>query len=292
MTFENNLEEIKEIINGHIAKTINYDTTEKKLADAMNYSLLAGGKRVRPVLALSICKALGGDVYKALPFAISIECIHTYSLIHDDLPSMDNDDLRRGLPTNHIKFGEATAILAGDALLNLAFEIIFEEIEKSNYNSHYCKIGSIISKASGIKGMITGQVIDIESEGKEISLERLMEMHNKKTGALIKSACMVGALSAKREDIINYVEEYGMNIGLVFQIVDDILDYTGDTLTLGKSTGSDSDNNKSTFVSILGIEDSIKLAKELTDKAIEISKKIDSSGFLTQYTNYLLNRKK
>ncbi|KMT21353.1 polyprenyl synthetase family protein [Clostridium cylindrosporum] len=292
MTFENELKSIIESINRNIASIVDYKVTEKTIADAMNYSLLAGGKRVRPVLVLAVAKALGGDVNKALPFAISIECIHTYSLIHDDLPAMDNDDLRRGSPTNHIKFGEGNAILAGDGLLNLAFEIIFDEIEKSNYNSYYAKIGKIISNASGIRGMIAGQIIDIESEGKAISIDRLIEMHSKKTGALIEAACIVGALSAEREDYLDIIREYGKNIGLVFQIVDDILDYTGDPKVLGKNIGSDKENNKSTFVSLLGIEESINLSRSLTDKALEISKEIDPSGFLSDYTRYLLNRSK
>lgn len=292
MTFSKELQNLKEIIDSHISSIIDYNVTEKTIADAMNYSLLAGGKRVRPILVLGVTKALGGDVFKALPFAISIECIHTYSLIHDDLPAMDNDDLRRGKPTSHIKFGEANAILAGDGLLNLAYEIIFNEIVSSNNNPYYSKIGSVISASSGIKGMISGQVIDIESEEKEIALDRLIEMHSKKTGAMIEASCKVGALVAGREDILEDISEYGKNIGLVFQIVDDILDYTGDETLIGKNIGSDKENKKSTFVTLLGIEESINLSRELTNKALKISDKIDSSGFLSEYTKYLLNRNK
>lgn len=291
MTFKNDLDNFIELVNSGIASIIKVDEAEKTIVDAMNYSLLAGGKRVRPTLLLAITKALGGDINKALPFAISIECIHTYSLIHDDLPAMDDDDLRRGIPTNHIKFGEANAILAGDGLLNLAYEIMFDAIEKSKDYS-FIKIGSVISKASGIKGMISGQIIDMESEEKEISIDRLINMHRKKTGALIEASCVSSAIVSNREDILDDIREYGQNVGLVFQIVDDILDYTGDSELLGKSTGSDKDNNKSTFVTLLGIEESKALAEKLTSKAIEFSDKIDKSGFLSEYTRYLLNRNK
>ena len=203
---------------------------------------------------------------------------------------MDDDDLRRGMPTNHIKFGEATAILAGDALLNLSFEIIFDEIEKTKFNPYYVKAGKVISTASGSKGMILGQVIDIESEGKDISLDRLIDMHSKKTGALIEAACICGALIAEREDLVSKISEYGKNVGLVFQIIDDVLDYIGDKDLIGKNIGSDKLNKKSTFVTILGIEKSLELSKSLTSKAIEISNEIDSSGLLSQYTKFLLNR--
>ncbi|MEG0641054.1 MAG: polyprenyl synthetase family protein [Clostridium sp.] len=291
MTFNRELEDIKDRIEGYLTSIISYENTEKTIADAMKYSLLAGGKRVRPVLCLAIAKALGGDIKKALPFAVSIECIHTYSLIHDDLPAMDNDDLRRGIPTSHKKFGEANAILAGDGLLNLSYEIIFNELEKSNFDPYCAKIGSVISKAAGFKGMIAGQVIDIESENKQVNLERLVEMHTKKTGALIKAACITGAIGAKREDVLEKVSEYGENIGLVFQIVDDILDCTGESSVLGKMVGSDSQNDKSTFVSLIGIEESWNLSRKLTNKAIIIADELDSTGFLTNYTKYLLNRK-
>lgn len=293
MSFKQRLEELITLFNSNINKIIDEDTTEEIIRNSINYSLLANGKRVRPILLIAITKALNGNVEKALPFAMAIECIHTYSLIHDDLPAMDNDSLRRGVPTNHIKFGEAKAILSGDGLLNLAFEIIFSELLNTNGNKdNLIKAGNIISKASGIKGMIAGQIIDIESENQKISLDRLIDMHRKKTGALIEASCKVGALIARREDILDDLSIYGQNVGLAFQIVDDILDYTGDSKLLGKNTGSDNDNNKSTFISIIGIQESKKLAKNLTDEAIEISNRIDKSGFLSNYTKYLLNRQK
>ncbi|MEG2891728.1 MAG: polyprenyl synthetase family protein [Clostridium sp.] len=290
MTFKKDLVEFKELVDSHLISIIKEDDSHKTIVDAMNYSLLAGGKRVRPILTLAITKALGGDIFKALPFAVSIECIHTYSLIHDDLPAMDNDDLRRGMPTNHIKFGEANAILAGDGLLNLAYEIIFNKLKELN-NAKYLEIGAVISKSAGVRGMILGQVIDMESENSVIPLDRLIKMHENKTGALIEASCLVAALISDREDLVSKISEYGKNIGLVFQIVDDVLDYTSDSKALGKNPLSDKENNKSTFVTLLGIEESKELAKKLTKEAISISKEIDKTGFLTYYTEYLLNRK-
>lgn len=292
MSFEKELEKLTDLINSNLNNIINEKYTEKTIKNAIEYSLLAGGKRVRPILVLLITKALKGDLNRALPFALSIECIHTYSLIHDDLPAMDNDDLRRGIPTSHIKFGEANAILSGDGLLNLAFEIIFSDImESKGEKDNLIEAGSIISCASGIKGMIAGQIIDIESEGKEISIEKLIEMHSKKTGALIEASCKIPGLITNRKDLLEDLSEYGKSIGLAFQIIDDILDYTGDPKLLGKNIGGDKENRKSTFITLLGLNKSKEFALDLTNKAIEISDKIDESGFLSKYTKYLLERK-
>ncbi|SKA82012.1 farnesyl-diphosphate synthase [Caloramator quimbayensis] len=289
MDFQKELMLKQELINRRLEKIINEDDAPKKIVEAMKYSLLAGGKRIRPVLAVSICEALGGKIEDILDFACSIELIHTYSLIHDDLPAMDNDDLRRGKPTNHVVFGEATAILAGDALLNYAFEIILKEaLDKNKYC--YLKAADIIAKSAGIKGMIGGQVIDLESEGLNISIEALYNMHRKKTGALIEASCLCGCIIAQKEDMTDTVKEYGKNLGIAFQIVDDILDYEGDPKKLGKNTGIDKKNNKSTFVSILGIDESKKLAQEYSKNAKNNAKIIDKSGFLLSLTDYLLNR--
>jgi geranylgeranyl diphosphate synthase type II len=222
--------------------------------------------------------------------ACSIELIHTYSLIHDDLPAMDDDDLRRGKPTSHKVFGEANAILAGDSLLNYAFECIFDAVEKNNFESRFVKCGSIIAKASGVFGMIGGQVIDIQSEGKEMDLQQLIEMHSMKTGALIEAACMVGCVAAKREDRMDDVKEYSRNLGIAFQIVDDILDCVGDSIKLGKNVGRDEACHKSTFVSILGLERARELAVEYSNNALEKAKTLDDTGFLTGLTEYLLTR--
>lgn len=288
MDFQKELKNKQDLINSVLRKIVK-ENAPKTIVEAMNYSLLAGGKRIRPILSISICEALGGRVEDILEFACAIELIHTYSLIHDDLPAMDNDDLRRGIPTNHKVFGEGIAILAGDGLLNYAFEIMLDIAVNRNKLS-YVKAANIIAKASGITGMIGGQVIDLESEGKTIDLELLYDMHRKKTGCLIAASCLCGCIIAEREDMLNVVEEYGKNLGIAFQIVDDILDYEGDAIKLGKNTGVDKQKNKSTFVSILGIDESKKLAEYYSNKAKDCAKIIDKSGFLLSLTDYLLYR--
>jgi geranylgeranyl diphosphate synthase type II len=292
MDFTSELKMLQKQIETRLSEKAEELLTSANLQEGMKYSLLAGGKRVRPVLACCIVKACGGDVEDVLNISIALECIHTYSLIHDDLPAMDNDDLRRGKPTNHKVFGEAMAILAGDGLLNYAFEIIFDEIIKRDYSPCYIEAGSLVAKAAGPWGMIGGQVIDIEKEGLNITIEELYEMHSKKTGALIEAACLLGVVISKNKNkqLLETVKEYSQLIGLTFQIVDDILDYTGNELLLGKKIGSDKENNKSTFISLLGLERSKSMADELTKKAILLADIIDGSGFLTEYTKYLLTR--
>lgn len=290
MTFKESLEAKQCMINDYLNNMISAENSPEVLISAMKYSVFAGGKRVRPVLSLSICEGLGGCAEKVLPMACSIELIHTYSLIHDDLPSMDNDDMRRGKPTNHKVFGEANAILAGDALLNYAFECIFNSISENNFDKNYILAGQIISKASGPTGMIGGQVIDIENEGKNMSFEELIQMHSKKTGALIEAACMVGGVIANKMEKLGDIKEYSHNIGIAFQIVDDILDCIGDSAKLGKNIGRDAACDKSTFVKILGINESKKLALEYSNKALNLAIKLDNSGFLGELTEFLLNR--
>lgn len=201
----------------------------------MNYSLKAGGKRLRPILTLEACKLVGGNEKDAYPFAVAIEMIHTYSLIHDDLPALDNDDLRRGRKTNHKVYGEAMAILAGDGLLNYAYEIMLRESLSKGEPEKYLKAINEIAKASGIYGMIGGQVVDIESEGKSIDMEKLDFIHMNKTAAIIIGCMRAGAIigGASEEELEN-VTKYAKNIGLSFQIVDDILDIVGDEAKLGK----------------------------------------------------------
>ena len=211
---------------------------------AMRYSVFAGGKRLRPILMLNVCKMCGGDVNEVIPFACALEMIHTYSLIHDDLPAMDNDDLRRGMPTSHIKFGEATAILAGDALLNRAFEVV-SEYDGDNVK-RAMKAINMLAASSGTEGMIGGQIVDMESEGKEITLDELRYLHLNKTGAIIRSACTIGALmGGGSEDEIEAVDEFAKNLGVAFQIQDDILDVTSTMEELGKPIHSDEKNEKS-----------------------------------------------
>lgn len=290
MDFKGLYEKKQMAINNYLEDIIKVENAPEEIISAMKYSLFAGGKRIRPILSLSVCEGLGGNPERVLPLACCIELIHTYSLIHDDLPSMDNDDMRRGKPTNHKVYGEANAILAGDALLNYAFEFIFKTISDNNFEAKYVLAGHIIAKAAGHKGMIGGQVIDIQNEGKNMSLEELIHMHSKKTGALIEAACAIGGIVADRIDVLEEIKEYSHNLGIAFQIVDDILDCTGDTNKLGKKTGRDEAQGKSTFVKILGINESRKLAIEYTNRALKLANMIDSTGFLGELTEYLLNR--
>ena len=270
------------------------ETAQKVLFEAMNYSLMAGGKRIRPVLTLSVCDMLGGDMKDALLFGSAIECIHTYSLIHDDLPCMDDDSLRRGRPTCHIAYGEANALLAGDGLLNTAFELMSDSSRYSSIDFEKAvNIIHIISSASGKYGMIGGQVIDLESENREdISADELMNMHRLKTGAIIRAAALVGAViggadSAQTERIAEFSE----SLGLAFQVKDDILDVSGSEELLGKPIGSDEESGKRTFVSVLGLEKSNEELKRLTEKA---KKSLEIFGeraeFLLEFTDYLTNR--
>lgn len=265
------------------------DNHQKSIYGAMKYSLLSGGKRIRPVLALACAELFGGGT-EVMPFACAIEMIHTYSLIHDDLPCMDNDDLRRGKPTNHIVYGEALALLAGDALLNLAFETAVKHSELlPNVTLEALKI---ISQAAGTEGMIGGQVIDIESENVDIDSITLMSMHLHKTGSLIMAAARVGALigGGSKEDILK-MESFSRYLGIAFQIKDDILDVEGNTETLGKATGSDKNNNKTTFVTLYGVEQAKKMLLDYTNKAIEIvSEYGDRAEFLKEFSLFLLRR--
>ncbi|APR02101.1 polyprenyl synthetase family protein [Clostridium botulinum] len=280
-------EEIELWLKEYLDNKGNYD---KKIYEAMAYSLEAGGKRIRPVLFLNTYSLYKEDYKKAMPIAAAIEMIHTYSLIHDDLPAMDNDDLRRGKPTNHKIFGEAIAILAGDALLNEAMNIMFEYSLKNGEKA--LKACYTIAKAAGVDGMIGGQVVDILSEDKSISLDELHYMHKKKTGALIKASILAGAIlgSATYTDI-ELLGEYGDNLGLAFQIKDDILDVEGDTTTLGKKTKSDEDNHKTTFVKVYSIDKCNELCTEMTNKCFDILNKIKkNTDKLKEITMFLLNR--
>ncbi len=254
---------VEDFLNSSIKRT-SFD--EEIVADAMRYSLQNGGKRIRPMLVLEFCRVCGGDVKKALPFAAAIEMIHTYSLIHDDLPCMDDDDMRRGQPSCHKKFGEEFALLAGDGLLTLAFEVL---AESDFSDSQKLRAVKALALHAGYQGMIGGQTVDLMSEGKAISLDRLKTMDNLKTGKLINCAAFLGCIAADADDeIIVAAEKYTNAVGLAFQIVDDILDVTSTAEKLGKPIGSDNEKEKSTYVSILGIEKSKQYADELTNEAI------------------------
>ncbi|MBX3442474.1 MAG: polyprenyl synthetase family protein [Planctomyces sp.] len=231
----------------------------------MRYSTLAGGKRLRPLLVLLGCEACGGDVSEALPAAAAIEFVHTYSLIHDDLPAMDDDDLRRGVPTSHIKFGEATAILAGDGLLTLAFEVIAAGIAPAAAAS-CCRE---LAGAAGAEGMVGGQQADLEAEtGGVSSVEHLESIHRRKTGRLICAALrMGGCVAGAGESQLRALTDYGLRIGLAFQIADDLLDLTSTAEKLGKGVQKDAARNKLTYPSLLGVEESRRRARRLVDEA-------------------------
>lgn len=245
--------------------------TEQTLIDSMEYSLMVGGKRIRPLLTLLFCELCGEDVKKAMPFACAVEMIHTYSLIHDDLPCMDDDDFRRGKPSNHKVYGEDIATLSGDAMQSLAFEIMLSNDSViATSGDKAAKSAYTLAKYCGTLGMVGGQVIDIESENKNAPLEILSEMDEKKTGALIKAACEMGCIiGGATKEQLDAATKYAHSIGLAFQIVDDILDVTSTSEELGKPVGSDSDNNKSTYVSLLGIDRCKELVDELTKDAVE-----------------------
>ncbi len=240
------------------------------LHEAMRYSLFAGGKRVRPILALAAAESLGAKTNELLPVAAALELIHTYSLIHDDLPAMDNDDFRRGRPTCHRVYGEALAILAGDGLLNMAFEVLSDPRRlKGIPAQRLLTITKEIAAASGVFGMIGGQVVDIQSEGKEIDFPTLEYIHTHKTGALIRSSVRVGALYAKAgKRQFAALTRYGELIGLAFQIADDLLDITGKQEETGKDVGSDLKKGKKTFPSFYGLEESRRRAHEVMEHAV------------------------
>ncbi|MGL5634935.1 MAG: polyprenyl synthetase family protein [Sarcina sp.] len=271
----------------------NKGSYNKELYEAMRYSVNIGGKRIRPILIMLSYGIYKEDIEKVMPLAMAMEMIHTYSLIHDDLPAMDNDDLRRGKPTSHIVFGEALAILAGDALLNEAMNIMF------NYSLDHGKAAIIASKtianAAGADGMIGGQVVDIEAEGKgkKLSLEELNYMHRNKTGALIKASILSGAIMGDASDAdIKKLDSFGDKLGLVFQIKDDILDITQTTEVLGKPAKSDMENNKTNYVSIYGLEKCQKLCEEITHECIELLESIKGNNkMLMELTLRLLERK-
>ncbi|MGL4914267.1 MAG: polyprenyl synthetase family protein [Romboutsia sp.] len=268
------------------------DGYQKTIMEAMNYSLSAGGKRLRPILTLEACKIVGGNEEDVIPFAVAIEMIHTYSLIHDDLPALDNDDLRRGRKTNHIVYGEDMAILAGDALLNYAFEVMLSSsIGKTNPDKYLRAINEI-AKTSGIYGMIGGQVVDVQSEDKQISKEKLDYIHNNKTAAIIIGCMRAGAIIGDATcEQLEDITKYAKNIGLSFQIVDDILDIVGDEAKLGKKVGSDIENNKSTYPSLLGLEKSKEIANSLIGEAKDsINKLSEDVKFLNGLAEYIIDR--
>ena len=261
------------------------------LARAEDYSLMAGGKRIRPTLALECCRALGGDVEAALPFGCAVEMIHTYSLIHDDLPCMDNDDLRRGKPTSHKVFGEATAILAGDGLLTDAFSVVAANDRVSERAR--LEAVRILAAAAGSVGMVGGQVMDMEGETRRLPLDTLRALHARKTGAMIRASVQLGALAAGCEEASaawQALTIYAERIGLAFQVVDDMLDATADPALLGKSVGKDQNAQKTTFLTYFSVDEAAAYARRLTDEACEEVRPYDTHGVLCELAHYLAAR--
>ncbi|MBW1892216.1 MAG: polyprenyl synthetase family protein [Deltaproteobacteria bacterium] len=285
-------------INKTLDKILTQESNSKRIVSAMRHSLMASGKRLRPVLCIAAAEAAGGTEENVLYPACALEMIHTYSLIHDDLPAMDNDELRRGLPTCHVAFDEATAILAGDALLTLSFEIL-----ASNNKRHFKKeineskrldVIKSVAIASGFRGMIAGQMMDIESQGSKLDSNKLEILHFSKTGALIEASVYSGAvLGGGSRTQIEQLKSYGRNIGLAFQVADDILDVEGDPKVMGKAARKDADLDKSTYPSVIGIEKSREFAEKLVNNAL---KNIDSFGNrsdpLAAIARYIIERDK
>lgn len=292
MEFKNKLNERIELIDRALENYLKPKYPER-LYEAMSYSVFAGGKRLRPVLLLSACEAVGGNVDEAVPFACALEMIHTYSLIHDDLPAMDNDDFRRGKPTCHKQFDEALAILAGDGLLTYAFEVMLEAV-CAQKDIALANAAKLIANYSGSEGMLVGQVVDVESEGKKIDDKTLMYIHDNKTGGLIKAALMAGAIiGGAHGDIVRNFEKIGYNMGIAFQIKDDILDVTSTTEVLGKPVLSDVKNDKQTYVSLHGLDNAQQDYETLSNGAVKLINDMgDKAEFLAWYAKSLINREK
>ncbi|MGN0532104.1 MAG: polyprenyl synthetase family protein [Eubacterium sp.] len=278
-----------DIINEHIQDYIpQANDGQLSVTRAMKYSLMNGGKRLRPILVLEFCKMCGGDVDKAMDYACAIEFIHTYSLIHDDLPCMDDDDVRRGNPSCHKMFGESTALLAGDALLTHAFDAVASSELSSEQN---VKAVCLLAQNAGVGGMIGGQVLDLKFEDQEPSISDLVSVHKLKTGALISAACLLGCIAGNgTEEQLQAASRFAYYLGVAFQIKDDILDVTGDEEKLGKPVGSDKDNNKITYVDLVGLNKAGDDVEKLTDMAIKELDKFDNNEFMCALANYLVNR--
>ena len=264
-----------------------YDSEpQQTLFTAMRYSLLAGGKRLRPIFVFDFCRMAGGDWHSALPFAAAVEMIHTYSLIHDDLPCMDNDDYRRGSPTNHRVYGEAIAVLSGDALLTAAFSYLANASFSADIR---IQAVSVLSECAGELGMVGGQVLDIQSEQRQCTEQEVLDIQSRKTGALIKAACILGVLAGNgTQDQIHAAAKFAHHLGLAFQIRDDMLDVIGNAEELGKATGADSDKN--TFVVLYGLEKCAELVAEHTNKAIDALQPFPDSGFMRALAQELTGR--
>ena len=283
--------QVEAIITKYLPKESGY---QKTVMEAMNYSFLAGGKRLRPMLMQETYRLFGGSSDIIEPFMAAIEMIHTYSLIHDDLPAMDNDDYRRGRKTTHVVYGEAMGILAGDALLNFAFETACKGLMQDVGNPAVARAVQILAQKAGIYGMLGGQVVDVESEGQPLEREKLDFIYDLKTGALIEASMLIGAVlagaSEKEQQVILRVAK---DVGLAFQIQDDILDVTSDMETLGKPIGSDEKNHKTTYVTIRGLAQAQKDVEKISERALEgVASLSEENVFLNELIRYLIHRKK
>ncbi len=283
-------------INRALEKFLGNNLASSKVVRAMHYSLMAGGKRIRPTLCISAAEAVGSDATHVIRAACAIEMIHTYSLIHDDLPAMDNDDLRRGQPTCHVAFDEATAILAGDALLTLAFEVLtsVQSPHTTRNASAWLGVVNIIARAAGYQGMIEGQMRDMAAEGSSLALEDLQELHRLKTGALIEASIGTGAiLGGGNPEQIETLQIFAKNIGLAFQVIDDILNIEGDPAVMGKGVGTDQVRKKNTYPSLLGLTESKNFAQELINNALQALDYFDNkSDPLRAIARYIITRKR
>lgn len=288
------LNEFRELVNSGLQEWLKSPTPSSKLSQAMSYSVMAGGKRLRPILCMTAAESVGGSRYSVLPIACALELIHTYSLIHDDLPAMDNDDKRRGLPTCHVQFDEATAILAGDALLTLAFEVLATSACQlgKDAQSLWLQAISRIASAAGHQGMIEGQMRDMAFEGKAIPVDHLEALHRLKTGRMIEAAVSSGALvSGASDSQQKALNVYGRYIGLAFQVADDILNVIGDPKRLGKATGTDDMRGKNTYPSLLGLEAAQRFAERLVGSALKALDEFDHKADpLRSIARYVIER--
>jgi geranylgeranyl diphosphate synthase type II len=285
----------KKRINRALESLLKTSDKPDRILEAMTYSLMAGGKRIRPVLCVAAAEAAGGNPEDAVPAACALEMVHTYSLIHDDLPAMDDDALRRGKPTCHMAFDEATAILTGDALLTLAFQTLASiELSNAEQAAKWLRIIRLISYAAGYCGMIQGQMLDITSEGRQLTLAELKSLHRLKTGALIEASISSGAvLGGLNSNKISMFESYAQNIGLAFQVTDDILNVEGDPEIMGKAVGTDKLRNKSTYPSLLGLKKSKDFAGKLVENALQALESFDQKAEpLRAIAKYIVERKK
>lgn len=297
MDFNSQYERYLKIIEDKIEQYFRIPTIpQKSVFEAMKYAICGGGKRIRPVLLMSVGEMLGADLDDCATVGLAIECIHNYSLIHDDLPCMDNDDIRRGRATCHRKFGESTALLAGDGLLNMAFEILSDSDNfRQLSGKSLLSIIKRLSAASGVYGMIGGQVVDLENENRsDVRIDELEYMHKGKTGAIISAAAVCGALCAglcQEDETVGMLEGYASELGLAFQIKDDILDVVGDEALLGKPIGSDEQSGKTTFVTLLGLDGARRVLEEKTNEAKRAISPLGESGwFLNSLADFLLKR--